>query len=79
MKPSFLLSAAIIAIFFISPVNAQFKCGADEVRAKLIAGDPTYLKSLEKINASINSYIKAHLEAKRALNGELDKILPRAA
>ena len=60
MKPSFLLAVAIITLFFKIPVFAQFRCGADEVRAKLIASDPTYLKSMEKINAGINSYIKAH-------------------
>ena len=60
MKPSVLLISAIIVFLLISPSYAQFKCGADEVRAKLIASDPAYLKSLESINSVINSYIKMH-------------------
>ena len=53
----------LIAIFIgllMSPCFAQFKCGADEARAKLIASDPGYLKSLEQMDKDINAYIKAH-------------------
>lgn len=65
MKPSYLLLATI-AYFFIAPTFAQFKCGADEVRAKLSAIDPTYLQSIEQMNKGINAYIKAHPPALNA-------------
>ena len=58
MKNKLLLT--VFTAIFMSPCFAQFKCGTDEARAKLIATDPGYLKSLEQMDKDINAYIKAH-------------------
>lgn len=52
----------ILTTAFISTIQSfgQAKCAADEVRARLIALDPSYKKSLDQMDAGISQYIKTH-------------------
>ena len=50
----------IAAQIFSTTASAQAKCAADELRAKLVAENPTYKKALEDMDAGILQYVKTH-------------------
>ncbi len=67
---SFFLTALIL--LFSSKASAQAKCAADEVRAKLIASDPSYKKALDEMDADILQYVNSHSPSSSSLvNGTL--------
>lgn len=63
-------SCFVVAILFANKGIAQFKCGADEMREKLIKTDPNYKKTLQQMDAGINEYIKAHPPGKNSSSKE---------